>query len=228
MEPTLLAGALAFLMGYAVGVLPVAWLLVRQRHKLDMRYDGLGGTGSLDAFAVGGIRTAMLALVLEALKGALVGLGARLFSPTGWFIAAAIAGCVAGDAFSIGFRRGGRGLAPLVSGLAVALPAAGLVTALVAIPVAVFTSMRGRLYEVTVAIAVPVGLIAGTRDWRTLAPAAFIVAVLWTRAELRRRRREARLLSDSTPRVVLDHDRGFAKTEPARAQGSQNPRPWDS
>jgi glycerol-3-phosphate acyltransferase PlsY len=70
MEPTLLAGALAFLLGYAVGALPVAWLLVRQRHKLDMRYHGLGGTGSLDAFAVGGIRTAMLALVLEALKGA--------------------------------------------------------------------------------------------------------------------------------------------------------------
>lgn len=228
MEPTALAAAIAFVLGYAVGALPVAWLLVRQRHKLDMRYHGLGGTGSLDAFAIGGIRTAMLTVVLEVVKGAVVGLGARFYSPSGWFIAAAIAGCVAGDAFPIGFRRGGRGLVPLVSGLAVALPAAGLVTALVAIPVAVFTSMRGRLYEVTVAIAVPVGLIAGTRDWRTLAPAAFIVVVLWARAELRRRRREARLLGGAGPQVVIDHENGFAHNEPVRAQGSQNPRPWDS
>jgi acyl phosphate:glycerol-3-phosphate acyltransferase len=228
MEPTLLAGGLAFVLGYAVGALPVAWLLVRQRHKLDMRYHGLGGTGSLDAFAVGGLRTAMLTVVLEVLKGAIVGLGARLFSPTGWFIAAAIAGCVAGDAFPIGFRRGGRGLVPLVSGLVVALPVAGLVTALVAIPVAVFTSMRGRIYEVTVAIAVPVGLIAGTRDWRTLAPAAVIVTVLLARAELRRRRREARLLGGAASPVVIDHTSGFARTEPTRAPASQNPRPWDS
>jgi glycerol-3-phosphate acyltransferase PlsY len=228
MEPTLLAGGLIFVLGYAVGALPVAWLLVRRRHKLDMRYHGLGGTGSLDAFAIGGIRTAMLTVVLEVLKGAVVGVGARLYSPNGWFIAVAIAGCVAGDAFPVGFRRGGRGLVPLVSGLAFALPTAGLVTALVAIPVAVFTSMRGRLYEVTVAFAVPVGLIAGTRDWRTLAPAAVIVLVLWARAELRRRRREARLLDGTAPRVAMDQESGLARTGPARAQGSQNPRPWDS
>ena len=56
---------------------------------------------------------------------------------SGWFIATAIAGCVAGDAFPVGFRRSGRGILPLVSGLAVALPTAGLVTGSEHIPVAV-------------------------------------------------------------------------------------------
>jgi len=228
MDPSIIVAAVAFVAGYVVGALPVAWLVVRRRHRVDMRQHGLGGTSALDAVAVGGIRTALLAALLEVLKGAAVGLAARLYSPSGWFIATAIAGCVAGDAFPIGFRRGGRGILPLVSGLAVALPTAGLVTAITAIPAALFTSMRGRIYDAVVTIAIPAGLLLGTREWQSLVPAAVIVAVLLGRAGLQRRRREATLIRGPAWRMVIDADIPVTKSTPKNASSIQNPQPWDS
>lgn len=204
MEQDLIRGAIAFAVSYMVGALPVAWLLVRRRHGLDLRRAGPGGTGSLDAYAVGGFRTAALAVVLEVLKGAAIGGAARLYTSTGWFVATAIAGCVAGDAFPIGFRRGGRGLVPLVAGLVVGLPFAGLITAITAIPAALFTSMRGSVYDAVVVIAVPVGLVVGTREWQTLAPAAVIVIVLLVRSGIRRRQREAARLRGPVWQTVID------------------------
>ena len=228
MDPSIIVAAVAFVAGYVVGALPVAWLVVRRRHRVDMRQHGLGGTSARDAVAVGGIRTALLAALLEVLKGAAVGLAARLYSPSGWFIATAIAGCVAGDAFPVGFRRGGRGILPLVSGLAVALPTAGLVTAITAIPAAVFTSMRGRIYDAVVTIAIPAGLLLGTREWQSLVPAAVIVAVLLGRAGLQRRRREATLIRGPAWRMVIDADIPATKSTPKNASSIQNPQPWDS
>jgi glycerol-3-phosphate acyltransferase PlsY len=226
-DPGIIAAAVAFAIAYAVGALPVAWLVVRRRHRVDMRERGFGGTGALDAVAVGGIRTALLAALLEVLKGAAVGLAARLYSPSGWFIATAIAGCVAGDAFPIGVRRGGRGILPLVSGLAVALPTAGIVTAITAIPAAVFTSMRGRIYDAVVTIAIPAGLLLGTREWQSLVPAAVIVAVLLSRAALQRRRRGASLVRGPAWRMVIDADVP-ATAAPKTGSSIQNPHPWDS
>jgi glycerol-3-phosphate acyltransferase PlsY len=226
-DPSIIAAAVAFGIAYAVGALPVAWLVVRRRHRVDMRQRGVGGTSALDAVSVGGIRTALLAALLEVLKGAAVGLAARLYSPSGWFIATAIAGCVAGDAFPVGFRRGGRGILPLVSGLAVALPTAGLVTAITAIPAAVFTSMRGRIYDAVVTIAVPAGLLLGTREWQSLVPAAVIVGVLLARASLRRRRREASLVRGPAWRMVIDADVPVTAA-PKTGSSIQNPHPWDS
>ena len=89
-------------------------------------------------------------------------------SGTGWFVASAIAGCVVGDAFPVGFRRGGRGLVPLVSGLVIALPYAGLLCGIIAIPVALLTRMRGGVFDASVTVAVPLGLWLGTHDWRSL------------------------------------------------------------
>ena len=223
MEQELITGAITFLVGYAVGALPVAWLLVRRRHGVDLVRGGSGGTGSLDVVRAGGIRTAMLVLILEVLKGAAIGLAARLYTDSGWFIATAIAGCVTGDAFPVGFRRGGRGLVPLVSGLIVALPAAGLITAITAIPTALFTSMRGSVYDAVVLIAVPVGLVLGTRQWQSLAPAAIIVAVLLARSRMRRRQRQAAVMRRPAWQMVIDVD------PPSRTQPShpQNRGQWD-
>lgn len=223
MQQDLIKGAIAFAVGYLVGALPVAWLLVRRRHGVDLRQTGAAGTGSLDAFAAGGVRTAALAIVLEVIKGAAVGGAARLYTDTGWFVATAIAGCVTGDAFPIGFRRGGRGLVPLVAGLVVALPTAGLITAITAIPTALFTSMRGRVYDAVVLVAVPVGLLLGTREWQSLAPAAVIVIVLLARAGIRRRQKEAALMRRPAWRMVVDADNPIPPPGPR----GQNAPPWD-
>lgn len=220
--PEVVQAVVAFLLAYAVGALPVAWVLVRRDRGVDMRYRGVGGTGVLNTFAVGGASATVMAIALELAKGAAVGAGARLYSGNGWFVAAAIAGCVAGDAFPLGLRHWGRGIVPLVSGLLVGLPLAGLAVAVLAVPTAAYTSMRGRVYEAVVLVAVPVGLLIGTRQWQSLVPAAIIVAVLLTRAALRRRRRETALMRGPAWRMVVDGHSG-----PAGAP-RHNAAPWDS
>lgn len=229
MDPTLVAAGVAFVAGYAVGALPVAWLVVRRRHGVDLRSRATRGGRSLDAAAVGGVRTALLAGLLEVVKGAAVGVAARLYSPVGWFVAVAIAGCVAGDAFPVWFRRGGRGVLPLVSGLAVALPFAGLITALTAIPAAIFTSVRGRIFDAVVVVAVPVGLLVGTRQWQSLVPAAIIVGVLLGRSWVRRRRRGPAAVGAPAWRMVIDTDPTFDAMWARRPDpAGQNPGRWDS
>ncbi|TME47185.1 MAG: glycerol-3-phosphate acyltransferase [Chloroflexi bacterium] len=205
-DQAVIRGIAAFAAGYVVGALPVAWLLARRRP---------------------GIRSAVLAVVLEVLKGAAVGLAARLYTDSGWFIATAIAGCVAGDAFPVGFRRGGRGLVPLVSGLVVALPTAGVITAITAIPTALFTSMRGSVYDAVVLVAVPVGLLLGTREWQSLGPAAAIVLVLLARSHLRRRRREAAVMRRPAWQMVIDVDETGGESR-GLGLGRHNRGPWDS
>lgn len=205
-QPSATAAVIAIAAGYLVGSLPIAWLVVRRQHGLDLRRHGRGGTGALDALLVAGPRTAFNAVLLEVLKGAIVGVGARAYSDTGWFTAAAIAGCVAGDAFPLFLRRGGRGLVPLVSGLIVALPLAGLITGLAAFPAAGLTRMRGRAYDMAVLIAVPLGLVAGTDDLRTLAPAAAIVLVLLVRQHLRRAAAAGALPAPRDRPRVIDAD----------------------
>ena len=205
-DQAVIRGIAAFAAGYVVGALPVAWLLARRRP---------------------GIRGAVLAAVLEVLKGAAVGLAARLYTDSGWFIATAIAGCVAGDAFPVGFRRGGRGLVPLVSGLVVALPTAGVITAITAIPTALFTSMRGSVYDAVVLVAVPVGLLLGTHEWQSLGPAAAIVLVLLARSHMRRRRREAAVMRRPAWQMVIDVDETGGESR-GLGLGRHNRGPWDS
>ena len=199
-----ISGAVAFACAYAVGALPVAWLLARRRRGVDLRR--LGGTGALEALRAAGPLVAVAAGLVELLKGAGVGLAATfLGGGTDWFTAAAIAGCVVGDAFPPGFRRGGSGLVPLVSGMLVALPLAGFLCALIAVPVALLTRMRGRVYGAAVIVAVPLGLLAGTLSWQTLPPAAAIVLALLGRSRLRRaaRARLARTPADASPSATI-------------------------
>jgi glycerol-3-phosphate acyltransferase PlsY len=201
--PTPLTATIAFVIAYVVGALPVAWLLVRHRKGIDLR--DCGGTGAIDALRVAGPGTGLLAGSIELLKGGAVGLTAFLVSHhTGWFAAAAIAGCVVGDAFPVGFRRGGRGLVPLISGLALSLPTAGLLCAVIAVPVAAFTRMRGSVYDLAVAVAVPLGLLLGTFDWRSLAPAVVIVCALVVRSRLRREARARAALTHRAGATIVD------------------------
>jgi glycerol-3-phosphate acyltransferase PlsY len=207
----LVAGALAG--GYVVGSIPVAWLVVRRGRGVDLRQTGRGQTGALDALVVGGFRAAALTVALELIKGAVVGLGARVYDGDPWFAATAIAGCVVGDAFPIGIRRGRRGIAPLVAGVVAALPSAWWAGVIIALPGVVLLGMRGRAFEQLVALCVPLGLLLGTRDARTLGPAAVIVIALVARNRLRARhhRREARRwteLADPGVPLVVEAPRG--------------------
>ncbi len=177
-----LVAALAFGAGYAVGAFPVAWLLVRRRHGVDLR--DTGAHGALGALAAGGMRTALHTVFLEAIKGAATGVTARALGAPGWMAALAIAGCVAGDAFPPLRRRGGRGIVPLVSGLMIALPAAGFITLVVALAAIAFSRRSPKRAAQITAIAVPVGLVVGTDSILSLIAAVIIVGVLLLRSAI--------------------------------------------
>jgi glycerol-3-phosphate acyltransferase PlsY len=191
----LTAGALVG--GYVVGSLPVAWLVVRHRQGVDLRHAGRGQAGTVDALVVGGVRAALLTVVLELIKGAVVGLGARVYDGDAWFAATAIAGCVVGDAFPVAVRRARNGAIPLVAGVVAALPSAWWAGVIIALPAVVLLGLRGRAFEQLVVLCVPLGLLVGTRDLRTLAPAAVIVVALIARHRVRaHQRREAERLRE--------------------------------
>jgi glycerol-3-phosphate acyltransferase PlsY len=220
----LVPALVAFFLGYAVGALPVAWILATRGPAPRTGVRSRPATSAVGALFASGLRTALAAGLLECAKGAVVALVASLYSTAGWFIAVAVAGCVVGDAFPAGLRRGGRGLLPLVTALLVALPTAGLITAVVALPVALLTSMRGRVFAVALTVAVPAGLVAGTRDWRSLAPAAVIVGAILLRRRLRQRGRAAVLAQPAWQSLVID-------AEPAaggrRRSARQNRATWE-
>lgn len=211
----LAAGGLAG--GYLVGSLPVAWILVRRRSGLGPR--GRGRGGAVATMIGGGLRTLVAVLVLELIKGAVVGIGARTYSDTPWFTVTAIAGCVAGDAFPAVARGGRRGVVPLASGAIAAVPGAWLAGLVVALPVVLFFAVRGAVFETTVGLAVPGGFLLATRDWSTLPPALLIVVVLVARSRLRRRDRaraaaEWRRLRGRPGPDVIDVPAGPSRTMP--------------
>ena len=208
----LVAGALVG--GYAVGCIPVAWLVVRRQHGVDLRHTGRGRSGTIDALAAAGLRAAAITVVFELIKGAVVGLGARLYDPDPWFAATAIAGCVVGDAFPVGIRRGRRGIAPLIAGVVAALPGVWWAGLIVALPAVVLLGLRGIAFEQLVVLCVPLGLLLGTRDVRTLLPAAVIVIALVARNRVRMReraRRRAELATAAAMPVVIDQPPGAGR-----------------
>ena len=197
--------------GYAIGAIPIAWILVRRAQRRRGGVERIdpsspfaappGGApgrakvdqdrpGTLDVLALGGLRVALLTVALELVKGAVVGLGARVYNDSAWFTATAIAGCVVGDVFPIGVRRGRRGVVPLVSGVWAALPGTWAAGVVIAIPAVLILALSGVAFEGVVAITVPLAFLLGTRDVGTLAPAAIIVAAIVGRSRMRRRARQ--------------------------------------
>jgi glycerol-3-phosphate acyltransferase PlsY len=111
----------AYLLG---GVSPGYWL-VRLKTGEDVRTQGSGATGATNSARLLGRGGFALVLALDAVKGALAVLGARLAGFTdGWEFAAAAA-VVAGHVWPVlmGFR-GGRGLGPLLGAWLVLAPLA--------------------------------------------------------------------------------------------------------
>lgn len=102
----------AALMGYLLGSIPTAWLLVRWKSSIDIRRAGSGNVGTLNSYEVTGSGlVGVVVLMVDLLKGVLAVALAERFVGEGTGPAAA-AGAVAGHAFPVwlGFH-GGRGLA---------------------------------------------------------------------------------------------------------------------
>ncbi len=110
---------------YLLGGISAGYWLVRLRTGADVRDHGSGATGATNAARLLGKNGFAMVLALDAIKGAIAVLVARLVGFThGWEFAAAVA-VIAGHVWPIqlGFR-GGRGLGPLLGAWLVLAPLA--------------------------------------------------------------------------------------------------------
>ncbi len=127
MSPLLTAVGVAAI-GYLLGSVPFGLLVARAVGGVDVRTAGSGNIGATNVARVVGLGPGLLVLLLDAGKGALAVLLARVLLPSAPFVQA-LAGlaAVAGHVTSpwLGFR-GGKGVATALGVLAVLVPWAAL------------------------------------------------------------------------------------------------------
>ena len=114
----------AVTLAYLVGSVPFAFLLSRRR-GIDLREVGSGNVGATNVLRTSGVRTAMIAMGLDVIKGALaVVMAQRLTGGLGAAMAAGLAS-VLGHIYPIWLRfRGGKGVATAAGVFAVLTPMA--------------------------------------------------------------------------------------------------------
>ncbi len=104
---------LAAVLGYAIGSLPSAYLLVKWKARLDIRTAGSGNVGTLNSYEV--TRSKLVGasvLILDVVKGVAAVVAGRLLGDEFTSAAVAALGAVLGHNFPVWLSfRGGRGLA---------------------------------------------------------------------------------------------------------------------
>lgn len=115
---------LAVTFGYFVGSIPFAFLLSRQR-GIDLRRAGSGNIGASNVLRTTGVRAAVLAMVLDGVKGTIAVLVAQLLSAGALAAVIAALASVVGHVYPIWLRfRGGKGVATAAGAFAMLAPEA--------------------------------------------------------------------------------------------------------
>jgi glycerol-3-phosphate acyltransferase PlsY len=162
---------------YLLGSIPFGYLIVRARGGGDVRETGSGGTGATNVTRRAGKGAGLLTASLDATKGVIAALAARLLlTPdfgVNWWVAAACVAAVLGHVFPVWLKfRGGKGVA---TGLGVFLsltPAAVVLAALVFVAV-VWATRYVSLGSITATATLPlfVWLLSRWGDANTVARA---------------------------------------------------------
>jgi glycerol-3-phosphate acyltransferase PlsY len=162
----------AALLGYALGSIPVAWLVVRAMTGLDLRRVGSGNVGAANALRATRWSAGLAVAMIDIVKGsAAVGIVA---AAGGDVAARALGGCaaVAGHVFPVWLRfQGGKGVATAAGVFTVLAPAAALVAAVVFVALAATTRL------VSLASIVGAGTLSAA-TWLTAAPAPVSLAAV--------------------------------------------------
>lgn len=109
-------GLIIVIVAYLIGSVPFGYLIVRSKVGDDIRETGSGGTGATNVSRRAGKGAGVLTLVLDAFKGSIAILIARLLVGPSvyaeWLVAAAAIATMLGHIFPVwlGFR-GGKGVA---------------------------------------------------------------------------------------------------------------------
>ena len=176
-----MAYAVAVIVGYVLGGVPVA-LLVARRHGVDLYRTADGNPGAWNALEQLGARRAWPAFIGDALKGTVAGvIGCAL---AGWGGAyAGVAGAMLGHAFPVFARfRGGKSVMTFAGGIfACTLPAAAI-----ALAFCVLVSLLARSFAIGARVGVaavplvqllldPVERVAATGGLMTMIGALFVL-----------------------------------------------------
>ena len=130
---------LAVTLAYFVGSIPFAYLLSRHQ-GIDLRRTGSGNVGASNVLRTSGVRAAVLAMVLDGIKGTMAVLVAQVLSAGPVAAVAAACAAVVGHVYPIWLRfRGGKGVATAAGAFAVLAPEALGVAAFVFLLVVVVT-----------------------------------------------------------------------------------------
>jgi acyl phosphate:glycerol-3-phosphate acyltransferase len=117
--------SVSIIIGYFIGSLPAAYLLLKRTKGVDITTSGTGNVGAMNAYEVTNSRLlGILVLIFDALKGVLSVLVPLWIFPFEFSVAAiGLLGAVFSHCFNpwLGFK-GGRGLAASAGGIAVILP----------------------------------------------------------------------------------------------------------
>ena len=182
---------LAIVIGYLVGSIPFGYLIVRATGGGDVRKTGSGGTGATNVSRRAGKLAGIATLILDALKGAIAVLIARVLlsdsaatSNAKWWVAAAAVAAIVGHIFSVwlGFR-GGKGVATGAGVFFMFAPFALLCAGVVFAAVVLITRYVS-LASLTAAVSIPLFLwlqklvVQPAADVRPAMTAAILGALL--------------------------------------------------
>jgi len=153
---------LVLIIAYLLGSIPFGYLVVRARTGADVRETGSGGTGATNVSRRAGKLAGVLTLILDALKGALAVVLARMLLTEdfgiNWWVAAAVVLAIAGHCFPVwlGFR-GGKGVATGVGAFLALSPLAVACAAVVFIAI-VWATRYVSLGSITAAAVLPLSV----------------------------------------------------------------------
>lgn len=168
---------LAVVFAYLVGSVPFAFLLTRRR-GIDLRYAGSGNVGAANVLRTSGITPAVIAMLLDALKGSVAVLVARAIAAGPVAPVAAGLASIIGHIYPVwlGFR-GGKGVATAAGVFAVLTP----VTLAAASAVFLITIWATRFISagsLAAAVALPLAAAAGGEPRVVVAGAVAAAAII--------------------------------------------------
>lgn len=181
-------------LGYLLGSIPFGLLIARAGGKGDVRDIGSGSIGATNVLRTGSRGLAALTLLLDAAKGALAVWLAQRYFPG--YDAHAAAGALVGHLYPVWLRfKGGKGVATLLGILAVLLPMASLVYAVVWIGLLLLTRISS-VAGMAAAASAPITAMLVGQQARFPLLLGFALLVIWKHHDNIRR-----LVSGTEPRV---------------------------
>lgn len=115
----------ALLLGYLIGSLPTAFLVLKKTKKIDITTVGTGNVGAMNSYDVTNSKTiGIVVLIIDFLKGILPIIILNLFSINSFSVfAVAMLSCIYSHCYNPWLKlKGGRGLASAAGGTAILFP----------------------------------------------------------------------------------------------------------